>query len=519
MSGRDRFQQDTWYDVPVKKGKGNQHQSREKEKDLEVKFFVSNLPEECASSDLVRVFKEYGDVQGTYIARKYDRLGKRFGFVTFYRGRNMDDLESALKDVWIGSYKLFVAPARFVDGKEVPRKEEKVWQPARGKEVIHEGKDGGSEGPSVASVDINMEDRRSFKDTLLNKDPKPDDVIEIRVESPVAVFGEWYDRALVVHMKTLVDLTNMRGWLTSVCEEKVEIKYVGGLCVLLVFINRESKLSFTTKKDAWDVYVEMIEEWYGQTFMVPRIAWLKIRGIPLSLSFHDVFHEVASKFGVIIQPAIFPEEDGDLTVAVVGILRQQMERVNQRVRVLWKTSKFGVMVEEETTDWVPDCLVEMEEEGGLEVEESAPVNLIAEEVPDLNLIQDDAVVNSGMEGNDKVVDEIGEQVQKSPVIKKRKGFSRKKGSRNKSASPVGNDRPKKRQRDGEDFFDIDHFIFTVNEGQAALQKQVDSGSVHSGLQQHGLVSNENVVLGHSVYKENCVNVMDAVTKENCAINS
>ncbi|KAM0013520.1 putative RNA recognition motif domain, nucleotide-binding alpha-beta plait domain superfamily [Helianthus debilis subsp. tardiflorus] len=397
MSARDRFRQDTWYDVPTKKGKGNRRQHNEKEKDPGVKFFVSNIPEGCSSSDLVRVLKDFGVIQGTYIARKFDRLGKRFGFVTFNKGRNMDDLESALKDVWIGSYKLFIVPARFVDGKEIPRKEERVWQPVKGKEVQEDGKEEAS-AKHTTTVDVNAEDSRSFKDTLLNKEPKKNDVPEINVEPSAAVFGEWYDRALVVHLKNLKALTSLRSWMKTICDLNVEIKYVGGLCVILVFVNRDSKMIFTSMKDAWGVHVDLIEEWYGQTFIVPRIAWLKIRGVPLSLSCSKVFDEVASTFGSIIQPAMFPEEDGDLTVACVGVLRAQLERVSQKVKLSWKTSKFDVLVEEKVDDWIPDCLMDLEEEEGIEVEENVlDANPVVDEVFDLNVSQQENQVNSGTE--------------------------------------------------------------------------------------------------------------------------
>ncbi|KAJ0547935.1 putative RNA recognition motif domain, nucleotide-binding alpha-beta plait domain superfamily [Helianthus annuus] len=443
MSGRDRFKQDTWYDVPFKKGRSNRQQHQEKEKDLGIKFFVSNLPDRCSSSDLIRVLKNYGDIQGTYIARKYDRLGKRFGFVTFVRGRNMEDLESSLKDVWIGSYKLFIVPARFVDGKHIPRKDEQVWQPVKGKEVQEEGREEVIENPS-ASVNVNVEDRRSFRDTLLNKEPEINVVMDIDVESNVNAFGEWYERGIIVRLKSLEFLTNLRYWLKNLCDGAVEIKYVGGLCVILVFENRDYKNEFVSKKVEWDSYVESVDDWVGQTF----------------------------------KPTKFPEEDGDLSVACVGIRRSLIDRVNQKVRLKWKSAVFDVLVEEEMADWIPDCLVNFEEE---DVEEAVHVQednrfVEADQVFGLDLNVD---VANGVESNDVDGQGRGEHISevfsrhlqecdKGKAIKKGKGFCRKKGTRCKSASPVGNDRSKKRQRDSEDIFDIDRFIFNINEDTNVL---------------------------------------------------
>ncbi|KAM0069774.1 hypothetical protein Hdeb2414_s0001g00005471 [Helianthus debilis subsp. tardiflorus] len=274
----------------------------------------------------------------------------------------MEDLESSLKDVWIGSYKLFIVLARFVDGKQIPRKREKVWQPVKGKERQDEDPEVVCE-KQTAPADIIIEDRRSFKDTLLNKEPVIiKEGLEITVDPNVVAFGEWYDRGIIVHLKSLEALTSLRSWLTKICHDVVEIKYVGGLCVVLVFENRDAKNDFTSKKDAWRAYVYFIVEWYGQTFKVHRIAWLKINGVPLSLSCAKVFDDVASRFGSVIQPTMFPDEDGDLSVACVGILCSETDRVNQKVKLKWKSTWFDVLIEEELADRIPDCLVDMEEE-------------------------------------------------------------------------------------------------------------------------------------------------------------
>ncbi|MFS7989888.1 putative RNA recognition motif domain, nucleotide-binding alpha-beta plait domain superfamily [Helianthus anomalus] len=78
MAGGQNFKVWQWYDVPAKKGRGNNGHNRSNNRDSGTKFFVSNLPERCSSADLVQVLKRFGDIQGTYIARKYDRLGKRY---------------------------------------------------------------------------------------------------------------------------------------------------------------------------------------------------------------------------------------------------------------------------------------------------------------------------------------------------------------------------------------------------------------------------------------------------------
>lgn len=142
MAARDRFKVNTWYDVPTRQGRRHNNNQQTTIQWDGVKFFVSNPPAKCSSTDLKEVLQGYGEVLGIYIARKFDKLGKRFGFATFKVSRNRADLEESLNDVWIGSYKLFIVPARFVDGQKMPVDKgkridgvvhgEKMWKPVTG---------------------------------------------------------------------------------------------------------------------------------------------------------------------------------------------------------------------------------------------------------------------------------------------------------------------------------------------------------------------------------------------------
>ena len=182
MTNRERFKPDTWYDVPVKKHRNNVQQQKSNGSIEGVKFFVSNLPEGCSSADLKEILLRYGDVQGIYITSKYDKLGKRFGFATFKVPRNRLDLEASLKDVWIGSYKLFIVPARFVNGQKITIDKgkkidstvhkESVWKPVNGpEEQVHGDDQNGGDRMHVDVKPSEEVDHRSFRDTLLNNKP------------------------------------------------------------------------------------------------------------------------------------------------------------------------------------------------------------------------------------------------------------------------------------------------------------------------------------------------------------
>ncbi|MFS7910566.1 putative RNA recognition motif domain, nucleotide-binding alpha-beta plait domain superfamily [Helianthus anomalus] len=236
MAGRERFKPNIWYDVPSKKNRKSGQQQFHKISNDEVKFFVSNLPEGCSSNDLKEVLLRYGDVQGIYIARKYDKLGKRFGFATFKVTRNRADLEENLKDVWIGSYKLYIVPARFVggqqpagdNGKKIDPSvhKESVWKPVTIPEVqeqVVSQNDGDSmdvEGASFEGVE-----QRSFRDTLLNK--KSDRTIpEIHVQSEGNNLHDLYGCSAVAEASSLDDHTSLKTKLKEATFVGCKIRYV-----------------------------------------------------------------------------------------------------------------------------------------------------------------------------------------------------------------------------------------------------------------------------------------------------
>ncbi|KAJ0749342.1 putative RNA recognition motif domain, nucleotide-binding alpha-beta plait domain superfamily [Helianthus annuus] len=308
MAGRDRYKVNQWYDVLDRRGRGSKQQQSPNDGDSVIKFFVSNLPPWCSSADVVKVLKEYGDLQGTYIARKYDRLGKRFGFASFKNVRNRMDLEGKMKDVWLGSYKLFIIPARFVDGVDMKKKVDSVWKPViKNDTVINDmhadiGVDSRVNGSGSNGIGM-----RTFWDTLMNKEPEPG-LLEVNVEPNTQAFGEWFDCGLIGRVMFLSVLTDLRRILRNLSHVQINIRYVGGCtsfsCLTVVRIS----VRFWTGRN-YDVF-SILDEWKGQVLEVERLAWFKIHGVPLSISCPKLFDDIAGKFGEVIQSAQFSEDGG-----------------------------------------------------------------------------------------------------------------------------------------------------------------------------------------------------------------
>ncbi|PWA75817.1 RNA-directed DNA polymerase, eukaryota, Nucleotide-binding alpha-beta plait domain protein [Artemisia annua] len=500
MADRERFKPNVWYDVPPKKNRNNvQHQNSNASSDG-VKFFVSNLPEGCSSSDLKDVLSRYGDVQGVYIARKYDKLGKRFGFATFKVTRNRVDLEANLKDVWIGSYKLFIVPARFVSGqKPIVDKGKKidnsvhreaVWKPVTGPEVqVHLDNQNEEDRMHVDGSSSEGVDQRSFRDTLLNKNVEPS-IPEVIVQSEGKNLHELYGSGVIAKVSSLDVLTSIKSKLKEAAFGGCNIRYLGGFTVMLNFENASDKDRFLNVNDVWKTWFTLVEPWNGQVVMTDRVAWLKIRGLPAHVAEMKVFNDIAGVFGTVIAEAQYPEE-GDISYAVVGVSLQSQARVVGYVKAVWRDNSYLVYVEEDTEEWVPNCVADLGDESEVLVETPVEepayvvynVSLPSEEVPVRQTVEEQEVLPHL---NGHFDDSVGAGSTSKSCKRKGGKYSKKKGVYRRSMSPLDKDRPKKRVREDNDMFDIDRFIF-VN----PVQVEADNSNIEQVQQEEFIIPDLN----------------------------
>ncbi|GJU91788.1 RNA-directed DNA polymerase, eukaryota, reverse transcriptase zinc-binding domain protein [Tanacetum coccineum] len=84
-------------------------------------FYVTNFPDYVDAKRLSKECESYGRIVDTFIANKKSRVWKRFGFVRFIGVKNEEELANSLAAIWIGSYHLFAAVARF------KRKDRMMW--------------------------------------------------------------------------------------------------------------------------------------------------------------------------------------------------------------------------------------------------------------------------------------------------------------------------------------------------------------------------------------------------------
>ncbi|KAJ0639873.1 putative RNA recognition motif domain, nucleotide-binding alpha-beta plait domain superfamily [Helianthus annuus] len=329
--------------------------SKGKQVDNIVKFFVTNLPEGCTPWELRCSLAGFGDISGTYVARKRDKQGSRFGFVSFSGVRDCQELLKLLGGVKMGTFKLKFNVARFaLENTGIPA--EKV------------GRDNqtGASSQFVNGANFKVRDVRSYREVVGSygsgsgpgRQEEMQGVIEKTVVVPdrTGAFSYLFGLALVGKAKNLETLVDLDKLLRIAKVVVANIQFLGGLSMLISFHDDDSRKQFLDKKEVWSPWFTRLDPWSGQTLPFERVAWLKLCGIPLHLFQSDIMSQVGGMFGkVLFVPKSF-EEDRDLSTVRVGILVGLPSRINDVVVLKWKNRSFRILVEEDLEDWIPDCL-------------------------------------------------------------------------------------------------------------------------------------------------------------------
>ncbi|PWA48465.1 RNA-directed DNA polymerase, eukaryota [Artemisia annua] len=470
-----------WQEVPARRNKGRLNNKGEAKGYEDVTtFFVSNLPNGCIPGEVSEFFCCFGEVVGSYIARKRDKEGNRLKVnVAKFAMENIGRREVEEK---VGRMNNTKVPVGIKQDEFVVEREKTVrHSPSVGmsfKDIL-EGK------PSVSP---------GFQSVPSNK--------SIKVPDNVVAFYEIGGKALVGRVRDLKTLTCMNKILVEYGFGGFDIVYVGGLSLLLNFHSNDEAMEFLLKKDVWCLWFSVLDLWESQPLSFERVAWIKIHGVLVG--------------------------DG--------------EKINDSVILRWKNKTFKTWITEETRVWDPECVgtvakrkeetfaadncfvnspdlvhapvlesgaVENEKVDDLMEEGEIRTSLHEEEVENQRLHGEThgTEVNAALEHNEMdlnlgvgvefieknlenivKVDLFNKSVDKPHLfsavrngpkpnyrpnkIKIRKRNQRVHGS---NISPVESSRPRKRNRQAEDNpFDLDRFIGIIQEEESAEGPYMDS---------------------------------------------
>ncbi|KAJ0703208.1 putative RNA recognition motif domain, nucleotide-binding alpha-beta plait domain superfamily [Helianthus annuus] len=303
------------------------------------KFFITNLPEGCTPWELKCGVANFGEVSGTFVAKKRDKDGRRFGFASFKDVKDISELEKALKGIKLGGCKLIVNIARFsfdngAGGVPVTQFRDLA------RDVLGKGKVEGS----------SKEVGGSYSDSSVGGWKS------VVVPDRTAAFRDLWGVAMVaksVDLETLVDLNRL---FRIAKVNYTNIQYLGGLSTLITFADESVAKNFLEAGDVWGPWFSKLDAWEGQSLSFERVAWIRLLGVPLHLLESDVVKMVGEGFGKVLYVPKSSGEEKDLSMGRVGVLVGEVDRIKEFVVVRWKDRSFRILVEEELDVWVPDRL-------------------------------------------------------------------------------------------------------------------------------------------------------------------
>ncbi|KAI3775083.1 hypothetical protein L1987_49651 [Smallanthus sonchifolius] len=118
---------------------------------------------------------------------------------------------------------------------------------------------------------------------------------------------QWYDLSVVGKTVDLAQLCGLHESLSNGGIKVRNMRYLGGLHVLLTFKEYSEANDLVKDKHKWSKVFSNLEIWTSQDYAYERIVWLKIHGVPAHLWESQVFDKIVGSVGepgVILHPSI-----------------------------------------------------------------------------------------------------------------------------------------------------------------------------------------------------------------------
>ncbi|KAL4567318.1 hypothetical protein LXL04_022899 [Taraxacum kok-saghyz] len=283
-----------WQQVNRRKftrGGGDRFESADMSKMVTI-FYVTGFPDRWYNSMLRKAFQGFGVLVDAVVPGRRDKRGSTFGIVKFLKVIDVDSLLHKFNGLVFDGCCIHANISKY-GNNSIPRnlnsnqpKQPSATSQDHRREVLPGGNNGGGE---------------SFKDA---------------VEGNLVSFHQ----ADTVKSRLLAN-EDMQKMVYGLGD--CSIKYVGGLCVLLVFKSKTiANVFLKTQSVNWSVWFAWLKTWDASFSQQSRIVWLKVSGVPVQFWDPVVFSCIAEKFGrclghsIVVQWGINQfkvrvKEDGD----------------------------------------------------------------------------------------------------------------------------------------------------------------------------------------------------------------
>ncbi|KAL4566482.1 hypothetical protein LXL04_030597 [Taraxacum kok-saghyz] len=347
-----------WKTVDRRRGR---HQTRERKesnsdelKRLVTTFFVSNIPEGWNSRRLWKAFEARGTLVDAFIPSKKDASGGLFGFVRFLKVPNLQQLLDSMNEMVLQGKKLRVNVARHDRVKDNRKIEvhQQQWKVRSTKEAVEVYRNEVCNFKSFKGV---LQDSKANGEVKVKGLGSEEKVVEVVVPNTlIQKEHAWLGSCLVGELKEIELLSKCMAMIHNYGLGECNIRYLGGLSVLLQFNSKAIADCFLTNQRVnWSVWFDRLSKWNNSFVLESRAAWLRIRGVPPNCWDPTVFTCIAEKFGKVLIPFECSVDATDMSYGKICVLYPSLNNITScKVSVKWKDMQFMVFVSDEG-DWRP----------------------------------------------------------------------------------------------------------------------------------------------------------------------
>ncbi|KAJ0681965.1 putative RNA recognition motif domain, nucleotide-binding alpha-beta plait domain superfamily [Helianthus annuus] len=245
-----------WLDPHHLRKKGKDKVYNKVQKENITKFFISNLPIGCRPWDVADFVGQFGEVAGMYIARKMDKEGRRFGFLSLRNVKDARATERVLNGLKMGGFCLWVNIAKFAaenvdwwDGDAHSNKAGKTdsvnEKKPRGNADIYNGR-GFNEGKLRDGLSYKDMVKQGSSGSRMESNEK-----EVVVHNETSAFFDLQGRAVIGRVVDLLSLRKMHVLLKEAGVSYFKIQYLGGLSLMISFEDDIEAADFLLDVDKW----------------------------------------------------------------------------------------------------------------------------------------------------------------------------------------------------------------------------------------------------------------------------
>ncbi|GJU78052.1 RNA-directed DNA polymerase, eukaryota [Tanacetum coccineum] len=313
--------------------------------DVTSTIYITNFPTSVGSKDLWNHCNKHGTVADVYIARKLSKVGRRFAFVRFLKIKNNESLINDLNKIWIGSYHLFAALARFDKKPTTTTK----TNPKSSSNIINEP-------VKKTSFTAHTNPKHSYVNVLNGNGPTnlashPKNILKsVTLDESDLIDTSGIRNVLLAKVRDVNLIPNINIVLNKEGFYNFQCKYIGGMWLWIEFDTYEACLKLQSNKEmSW--YFTLLKHLHHSFVLDERVAWIEIGGLPLNAWTPKAFKKIADSWGT----PLFVDDDPKETVSTgrVCIKTKIHGQVNDYCKVVVLGKSYNVYVKE-FAGWAPD---------------------------------------------------------------------------------------------------------------------------------------------------------------------